>query len=90
MGRWLIIPISRDNRLYHFCSCNAAENEAHFVLECPQYNLIRYKFPSLLKNAVLKNLESFFQSDHHVDISLYLMKATALCHSMKTTPLKPT
>jgi hypothetical protein len=38
IGRWLTIPISRDDKLCHFCSYNAIESEGHFVLECPLYN----------------------------------------------------
>ena len=34
-GGWMIIPISRDTRLYHVCSYNAVESEAHVMLECP-------------------------------------------------------
>ena len=37
IGLWTTICISRDTRLYHFCSYNVAENEAHFMLECPLY-----------------------------------------------------
>jgi len=48
------------------------------VLECPLYKPIRDKFPILFENVVLGSLESFFQLDHQVDISLYLMEATAL------------
>ena len=44
IGWWMTIPISR---LRHFCSYNAVEDEAQFVLECPLYNPIIYKFPSL-------------------------------------------
>ena len=44
-----------------FCSYNAIENEAHFVLECPLYNLIRDKFPSQFKNVVPRSLKLFFQ-----------------------------
>lgn len=34
-GRWSTIPIFRDIRLCHFCSCNLMENEVRIVLECP-------------------------------------------------------
>ena len=60
IGQWMIIPISRDARLCHFYSCNAFENEAHFMLECPLYNLLRDKFPSLFENVVLESLKYFF------------------------------
>ena len=50
------------------------------MLECPLYNLIRDKFPSLFENVILGSLKSFFQLDHQVDISFYLMEAIALCH----------
>ena len=72
----MIIPISRENRLCHYCSHNAVKNEAHFILESPLYDPIRDKFLSLFENVVLDNLKSFFQLDDQVDISLYLMKAT--------------
>ena len=89
IGRWSTIPISRDNRLCHFCSYNVVENEAHFVLECPLYNSIRDKFQSLFENVVLGSLKSFFQLDHQVDISLYLTEATALRHSRELAGLTP-
>ena len=63
--------------IWYFCSYNVIENETHFVLECPLYNPIRHNFPSVFENVVLGNLKSFFQSDHQVDISLYLTEATA-------------
>ena len=65
------------------------ENEAHFVLECPLYNPIRDKFPSLLENLVLGSLKSFFQLDHQVDISFYLTETTTLRHSRELASLKP-
>jgi hypothetical protein len=40
-SRWSTIPFSRYTRLCHFCSYNAIENEAHFVLKCPQHKPIR-------------------------------------------------
>ena len=60
IGQWMTYPISRDTRLCHFCSYNAVENEAHFMLECPIYNPIKDKFPSLFKNVVLGNLNLSF------------------------------
>ena len=65
------------------------ENESHFVLECPLYNPIRDKFPSLFENVVLGNLKSFFEFDHQVDNSLYLTEATALYHSRELAGVKP-
>jgi hypothetical protein len=44
----------------------------------PRYKPIRDKFPSLFENVVLN---FFFQLDHQVDISLYLIEATPLHHS---------
>jgi hypothetical protein len=88
-GRWSIIPISRDTGLCHFCSYNTVENEAHYVLECPLYDPIRDKFPSLFENVVLGSLNSFFQLDHQGDISLYLKEATALLPLWKISYLKP-
>ena len=78
IGRWTTIPISRETTLCHFWSCNALENEAHFVMECHLY--IRDKFPSLFENVILGCLKSFFQLDHEVGVSLFLTKATTLCH----------
>lgn len=69
------------DRLCPFWFYNAVENEAHLcvcVLECSLYNPNTYKLSSLCENVMLGNLKSFFQSDQHVDISLYLMKAIAL------------
>jgi hypothetical protein len=53
------IPLSGDTRLCHFCSYDAIENEAHFMLECPLYNLIKDKFPSLFENIAPGSLKSF-------------------------------
>jgi hypothetical protein len=57
---WLTIPTSKDNSLCHFCSNNAADNEAYFVLECPLYNFIKDKFQSLFEKVVIGSLKSFF------------------------------
>jgi hypothetical protein len=51
------------------------------VLDYPPYNPIRDKFSSLFANVVPGSLKCSFQLDQLVRISLYLMKATALCHS---------
>ena len=59
------------------------------MLECPLYNPIRDKFSSLFESVVLGNLQYFFQSDHQVDISLYLMEVATLHHSKKLVGLKP-
>ena len=59
------------------------------MLECPLYNPIRDKFPSLFETVVLGSLESLFQLDHQVDINLYLMEAIVLCHSIELANLKP-
>jgi len=37
--------------------------------------------PILYENVVLGSLKIFFQLNHEVDCSLYLMKATAFYHS---------
>ena len=42
-----------------FLSYNVIENKAHFVLESPLYNPIRYKFPSMFENIVQGSLKSF-------------------------------
>jgi hypothetical protein len=59
---------------------NVIENKAHFVLKCALHNSIIYKFRLLFENEVLGGLKYSFELDHQVDISLYLTKATALCH----------
>ena len=87
--QWTPITISRDTRLCHFSSYNGVKNEEHFVLECPLNNPISEKFPWIFKNVVLGSLESFFQLDHQVGSSLYLIKAIALRHSRELTGLKP-
>ena len=51
------------------------------MLERPQYNPIRDKFPSMFESIVLGSLKSFFQLDHQSDISLYLTEAATLRHS---------
>ena len=88
IGWWTMTPICKDTRLCHFCSYNAVENEASFVLECPLYNPNRKKSPSLFENIVLGSLESFFQLDQQVNISLCLTEATTLRHSTKLIGLK--
>ena len=81
IGRWLTIPISRENIWCHFCSYNVAENEFHFMLKCPLYTSIRIRFPSLFQNVVLGSLKSFVQLKHQLDLSCKLMDAIALHHS---------
>lgn len=89
MGRWSTIPIiTRDNRLRHFYSCNVLKNETHFVLEYPLYNPLRDKFQSH-SEKVVGSLKSFFQLDHPIDISLYLMEASTLCYSRKLVGFTP-
>ena len=58
------------------------------MLECPLYNPIKDKFSSLFENIDLGSLESFFQLDQQVSISLYLLKAILLRHSRELTGLK--
>ena len=41
----------------------------------------------LLEKVVLGSLKSFFQLDHQIKISLYLMEATTLCHFKKLNEL---
>ena len=86
---WATIPISGDTRLCHFVSYNAVENEVRFMLECPLYNPIKDKFPSLFESVVPWGFKSFFQIDLWVDISLYLTEATVLRHSREVAGLKP-
>ena len=85
---WLSVPIFRHKKLCHFCSCNAVECEAHFVLKCPLYNFIR-KFSSSLEIIVLGNLKSFFQLGQQVDITLYFTKATKFYHSIELVSFQP-
>jgi hypothetical protein len=59
------------------------------MLEYPLCKLIRDKFPSLFDIIILGNLESFFQLDHQIDISLYVMETTTLHHSQKLVGLTP-
>ena len=87
--RCTVILVFRDTRLCHFCSYDAIENEARYVLECPLYNPTRDKFTSLFENEVLESLKSFFQSSQQVNVSLHLTKATALHQSGDLTSLKP-
>ena len=70
----------------HFCSYFAVENKAHFVLK---YNPIRDEFSPIFENIVLESLRYFFQLDNQLDITLYLMDITVLCHSRKLAVLKP-
>ena len=44
IGLWSSVHVFRDSGSCHFCSYNALENEAHFVLELPLYNHVRDKF----------------------------------------------
>ena len=50
---------------------------------------MRDKFSSLFENAEVGSLKSFFQLNHRVDISLYLMEATALSHFRELANLTP-
>ena len=50
---------------HNYGTISLVENEAHLVLECPLYNLIRNE------NGVMGSLESFFQLNHQDDIDLY-------------------
>ena len=59
------------------------------MLECPLYKPIRDKFPSLLEDVVLGSLKYFFQLDHQVHISLYLMDAIVRRQSRDLVGLKP-
>ena len=84
-----MIPISRDTRLYHFCSHNAVQKKTHFVLKCPLYKPIRDKFPSTFDNVVLRSLKSFFQLDQQVNISMYPTETSALRQSKELAGWKP-
>ena len=89
IGRWLTIPIPRENILCHLCSYNVAENEFHFMLKCPLYTSIRIRFPSLFQNVVLGSLKSFVQLKHQLDLSCKLMDAIALHHPRELAFLTP-
>ena len=59
---------------------------------CPLYNSIKDKFQTLSENAILLlsiTFKSFFQLDHEVDISLYIMEATTLRHPTELASFKP-
>lgn len=79
--QWSPIPCPRDTKLYHFCSYNAIQNNEHLP--------IREEFSSLLENAVLGSLKSFWQLDHQVDINLYPTDTTSLRPSRELASLKP-
>lgn len=89
-GWWSTIPISRDYRYYHFCSYDVVKIEAHFVLQCPLHSYSN-RIPSLFEKVVFYGgLKSFFQLDHHIIISLYLMEAIVLDHSRELASFTPT
>ena len=52
--------------------------EAHFVLDCPFYNSIRDRFPSLFQVVTLSSLKSFYKLVCWIDIGCYLTHATTL------------
>ena len=91
-GRWLTIPVSRDNRLCHFFSCNVVEMRHTLCWSLLYITPFTYlKCPSMFEDVVLGSLESFFHLHHQVDIKAYLMPdATALHHSKEWADLKPT
>jgi hypothetical protein len=51
-------------------SLNVVKNEAHFVFGWPLYNSIGDKLQSLSVNISSRRLQSLFQLDHEVHISL--------------------
>jgi hypothetical protein len=59
------------------------------MLECPLYNPINDELQSPLENIVPGDPQIFFQSNHHVNISLYLSEGTALRHLKKLAGLNP-
>ena len=48
-GQWSSVPISRDNVVCHFYSCNAIEIEAHFVFKCPYITPLEISFHQSLR-----------------------------------------
>ena len=55
------------------------------MLECPLYNSINDKVPSLSQCVVL----FFSQLEHQVDVSFYLMQITALSYSKELAGFTP-
>ena len=51
------------------------------MLECALYNSIKDRFPFMFQNVVLGSIKFSFQMDHQVDITMYLVNTTTLCHS---------
>ena len=66
--RWPSIPTPKDKRLCHFDTTSGVENEARFVLECPLYNAIEDKFPSVVENVITRESQDFFR----IELSLTL------------------
>lgn len=92
IGWWSTILISRDKRSCHLCSYNALKNEAHFVLESPLHSPIIEKYSSFFENVVreLGSLNIYlFLITQSVEISLYFMETTTLCHTRELASLKP-
>ena len=73
-------------RLCHFCSYNAVEYEANFMLERPLYKFMEDKFPSVLHNVVLRNLK--FLS---IGLPKFIFASTSrrLLHYATLASLKP-
>ena len=42
--KWSTIPIQGEKKLCHFYSYNVVENEAHFEMKCPLYNITELAF----------------------------------------------
>ena len=61
----------------------------HFVLEYPLNNPITIELIISIWVRSLGNLKSFFHLSHQVDISIYLIEATAVFHSRELASLTP-
>ena len=72
--------IERNNRLCRLCTMNAIEDECHFIEQCPRYNLIRRRYPSI---TLLKMKELFITNDTNglLEMANFI---TELCEKRET------
>ena len=90
IGQCLVIPISRDNKLCHFCSYDVVENDSLCARVSLYITSLDISFNHcLFEKALVGSFESFFQLHHQVNISLHLTEATALGHSRELVCLTP-
>ena len=81
--RWSTIAMPRGKRLCHslFLQCGGKWGifcDGVTSILCTWSLLIRDRLSSTFRNVVLGKLTLFFQLDHRVDISFYLVEATTL------------